>query len=444
MVPQSVQASSAPLSPDLSVLKVCNVPSDLTLREALLIFSLCINDIHSVDVRQDSVAGVSSSTSTAAGTVGAGPTAVYAKFTSPKTAAQVRQLLNNKRIFGPSQAAVSCELTHDFNRTNSLADLSSTDLFSKLAAFPHRSRFPFEHSQDIPSPTSPSPPKPLALDTPAFPDLGRGFSAQRFDHQFNNAWSSTSTPSKLRPENINVQHSQGQTQSALTTPLTDWSQSHFFQQTPILMNEHSHQHQPQPTLQSLQTPTLPTAAPPASDHSSGTGPDLSLLARVPPPANPADQNPPCNTLYVGNLPPDASEMELRALFQPQAGFRRLSFRTKQNSSGVSHHGPMCFVEFEDVAHATRALAELYGRQLVRANGAASNKGGIRLSFSKNPLGVRGPSHRRQQGQGQQGQQSQQNQQGQNQQGQVPQNQQQNQSAQNGKGYSYFNGYQFSN
>ena len=118
--------------------------------------------------------------------------------------------------------------------------------------------------------------------------------------------------------------------------------------------------------------------------------DLSLLARVPPPANPADQNPPCNTLYVGNLPPDATEAELRQLFSNQQGFRRLSFRNKNNNG--NGHGPMCFVEFDDVSFATRALAELYGSQLPRTT--ISNKGGIRLSFSKNPLGVRGPNSRR--------------------------------------------------
>ncbi|KAI5960750.1 WHI3 [Candida pseudojiufengensis] len=178
-------------------------------------------------------------------------------------------------------------------------------------------------------------------------------------------------------------------------------------------------------------------------HQQKDIPDLSLLARVPPPANPADQNPPCNTLYVGNLPPDATEQELRTLFVPQKGFRRLSFRTKNqpisqlngssnggslasntssssttnptNNVSLNHnHGPMCFVEFEDVAHATRALAELYGRALPRnnngTNGTSNNgstnngnnttstnlhsgKGGIRLSFSKNPLGVRGPSRK---------------------------------------------------
>lgn len=95
-----------------------------------------------------------------------------------------------------------------------------------------------------------------------------------------------------------------------------------------------------------------------------------------PPVNPADQNPPCNTLYVGNLPMDTSEDELKAMFSKQRGFKRLCFRTKQN-------GPMCFVEFEDISFATKALNELYGAQLHN-----SVKGGIRLSFSKNPLGVR--------------------------------------------------------
>lgn len=104
--------------------------------------------------------------------------------------------------------------------------------------------------------------------------------------------------------------------------------------------------------------------------------------RVLPAANPADQNPPCNTLYVGNLPMNTSEDELKLLFSRQRGYKRLCFRTKSN-------GPMCFVEFEDVAYATRALTELYGRGLSN-----SVKGGIRLSFSKNPLGVRNESDRR--------------------------------------------------
>lgn len=103
--------------------------------------------------------------------------------------------------------------------------------------------------------------------------------------------------------------------------------------------------------------------------------------KIPPP-NPADQNPPCNTLYVGNLPPDTSEIELKEIFSQQAGYRRLCFRTKQN-------GPMCFVEFEDERFAGKALGDLYGYVLSN-----SVKGGIRLSYSKNPLGVRSRPTRR--------------------------------------------------
>ncbi|KAG1376130.1 hypothetical protein G6F61_007867 [Rhizopus arrhizus] len=92
--------------------------------------------------------------------------------------------------------------------------------------------------------------------------------------------------------------------------------------------------------------------------------------------NPADQNPPCNTLYVGNLPPNAIEEELKSMFSKCAGYKRLSFRNKSN-------GPMCFVEFEDAIYAAQALQDLHGHLLSN-----SVKGGIRLSFSKNPLGVR--------------------------------------------------------
>jgi hypothetical protein len=70
---------------------------------------------------------------------------------------------------------------------------------------------------------------------------------------------------------------------------------------------------------------------------------------------------------------------LRELFSSRAGFRRLCFRQKSN-------GPMCFVEFEDVQFATRALNDLYGNDLK-----GLVKGGIRLSYSKNPLGVRTPT-----------------------------------------------------
>lgn len=95
------------------------------------------------------------------------------------------------------------------------------------------------------------------------------------------------------------------------------------------------------------------------------------------PSNPADQNPPCNTLYVGNLPPNTNEDELNDLFSKCPGYKRMSFRNKPQ-------GPMCFVEFDDVVLATSALNELQGHGLT-----SSVKGGIRLSFSKNPLFIKG-------------------------------------------------------
>ncbi|KAF7950116.1 hypothetical protein EAE96_007414 [Botrytis aclada] len=88
-----------------------------------------------------------------------------------------------------------------------------------------------------------------------------------------------------------------------------------------------------------------------------------------------EQNPPCNTLVVENLPRDTSQDELMAIFSKRRGFERLCFRTKQN-------GPMCLVEFEDVSSATKCIQDLNRMSLQN-----STQGEIRLSFSKNPLGV---------------------------------------------------------
>ncbi|KAI0154173.1 hypothetical protein GGR57DRAFT_118944 [Xylariaceae sp. FL1272] len=109
----------------------------------------------------------------------------------------------------------------------------------------------------------------------------------------------------------------------------------------------------------------------------GHGPFNGRRARMPA-SNPADQHPPCNTLYVGNLPVNTSEEELKCIFSRVRGYKRLCFRAKSM-------GPMCFVEFEDISTASKALSDLYGIELHN-----SIKGGIRLSYSKNPLGVRNP------------------------------------------------------
>ncbi|KAK6449041.1 hypothetical protein FP744_10005291 [Trichoderma asperellum] len=126
-----------------------------------------------------------------------------------------------------------------------------------------------------------------------------------------------------------------------------------------------------------QTSRLPPQQP-ISWQSQRQHPNLPLPNRNLkfPPANSADENPPCNTLYVGNLPIDADEEELKAMFSKQRGYKRLCFRTKQNES-------ICFVEFEDNFFAAKTLHELYGEKLHN-----NSEDGIHLSYSKNPLGVR--------------------------------------------------------
>lgn len=94
-----------------------------------------------------------------------------------------------------------------------------------------------------------------------------------------------------------------------------------------------------------------------------------------------DANPPGNTLFVGNLPasinapPASTQLEeaLYKIFSQKKGFRQMSFRVKST-------GPMCFVEFDDVGCAGRALGAVNGDVL---DGMV--KGGLRLSFSKHPL-----------------------------------------------------------
>lgn len=86
-----------------------------------------------------------------------------------------------------------------------------------------------------------------------------------------------------------------------------------------------------------------------------------------------DQNPPCNTLYIGNIPAHTNEDELRTLFSTCQGYKRMIYRQK-------NQGPMCFVEFEDVPFAVYAIKHLQGHLLTQ-----SGKNGIRLSFSKNSL-----------------------------------------------------------
>ncbi|BGP52626.1 hypothetical protein JCM8202v2_000182 [Rhodotorula sphaerocarpa] len=164
-----------------------------------------------------------------------------------------------------------------------------------------------------------------------------------------------------------------------------------------MLQQQQQQQQFQEGREAVPAGPLRGAPPVAFPQSSGGGgvsehPNMPLSSpplayALPRTQNPADMNAPKNTLYVGGLPAvlpsltgpfSASHLEdsLRNAFSRCPGFKRLQFRSKSN-------GPIVFVEFVDTAHATRAMQELYGHTL-----GGLVKGGIRLSYSKNPLGIR--------------------------------------------------------
>jgi hypothetical protein len=85
-------------------------------------------------------------------------------------------------------------------------------------------------------------------------------------------------------------------------------------------------------------------------------------------------NPPCNTLFIGNLGEHIVEDELRAVFGPQPGFQQL--KVVRSPRGIS-----AFIEFSDVATATAAHDSQQGLIL-----GSSDRGPIRVQYSKNPFG----------------------------------------------------------
>jgi hypothetical protein len=113
-------------------------------------------------------------------------------------------------------------------------------------------------------------------------------------------------------------------------------------------------------------------------------PGAAFGGAVPPPVQPtgfapvtnANDNPPCSTLFTGNLGDSVSEAELRGLFGNQPGFMQMKL-----SRGMK--GVTCFVEFQSVEAAMAVHDTLQGAML-----ASSDRGGIRIQFSKNAFGKR--------------------------------------------------------
>lgn len=87
-------------------------------------------------------------------------------------------------------------------------------------------------------------------------------------------------------------------------------------------------------------------------------------------------NPPCNTLFIGNLGKNVNEDELRGLFIMQPGFKQMKVLRQERHT-------VCFIEFEDVNSATNVHHNLQGA-VIPSSGSV----GMRIQYSKNPFGKR--------------------------------------------------------
>uniref|UniRef100_A0A7S0UW09 RRM domain-containing protein n=1 Tax=Polytomella parva TaxID=51329 RepID=A0A7S0UW09_9CHLO len=92
-------------------------------------------------------------------------------------------------------------------------------------------------------------------------------------------------------------------------------------------------------------------------------------------------NLPCNTLFIGNLGDSVDEAELRLVFGSLFGFKQLKLICNPRQVGGSQVS--CFVEFSSVTAAAAVHASMQG-----AIFNSSDRGPIRIQYSKNPFGKR--------------------------------------------------------
>jgi len=117
-----------------------------------------------------------------------------------------------------------------------------------------------------------------------------------------------------------------------------------------------------------------TSAYGSGGYAPSSAPSHRVQAVYVPSVGPNGDNPPCNTLFVGNLGDNVQESELQALFGSSKGFRMVKLvRGPRNTT--------CFVEYDDTDTAAAAHAAHQGAVL-----ASSDRGGIRVQYSKNPYG----------------------------------------------------------
>ncbi|KAH9667686.1 RRM domain-containing protein [Citrus sinensis] len=79
-------------------------------------------------------------------------------------------------------------------------------------------------------------------------------------------------------------------------------------------------------------------------------------------------NPPCNTLFIGNLGESINEEELRGLFSAQPGFKQMKVLRQERHT-------VCFIEFEDVNSASSVHHNLQGA-VIPSSGSV----GMRIQY----------------------------------------------------------------
>lgn len=115
---------------------------------------------------------------------------------------------------------------------------------------------------------------------------------------------------------------------------------------------------------------VPMAAPPPLPAPPVPAPSSYM------PVQNTKDNPPCNTLFIGNLGENINEEELRGLFSMQPGFKQMKVLRQERHT-------VCFIEFEDVNSATNVHHSFQGA-VIPSSGSV----GMRIQYSKNPFGKR--------------------------------------------------------
>ncbi|KNA18250.1 hypothetical protein SOVF_072300 [Spinacia oleracea] len=129
----------------------------------------------------------------------------------------------------------------------------------------------------------------------------------------------------------------------------------------------------------------PPPPPPYDPYGGYPVPPVPMPAPVPAPSSyvpvqNTKDNPPCNTLFIGNLGENINEEELRGLFSIQSGFKQMKVLRQERHT-------VCFIEFEDLNSASHVHHNLQGA-VIPSSGSI----GMRIQYSKNPYGKRKDSN----------------------------------------------------